>query len=67
MEALKEAEEGDALILRAVEWFGAARTARFALPAMGQEWRARFRAHEIKTFRIPAGGGTVTEVDLLEE
>ncbi len=69
IEALKEAEDGQALILRAVEWFGRPCTAQFALPASGQAWRARFRPHQVKTFRLPAPGrgGRVAEVDLLEE
>lgn len=68
IEAIKEAEEGDGLIVRAGEWFGRSRKARFKLPGASQEWGARFRPGEVKTFRVPTrGGGRPVEVDMLEE
>ena len=69
IEALKGAEDGGALILRAAEWFGRSCTARFRLPSSRQTWAARFRPHQVKTFRIPiaGSGGRVCETDMLEE
>lgn len=68
IEAIKESEDGKALILRAVEWFGRKRQAAFELPASGRSWTATFRANEIKTFRIPdTRRSAVREVNMLEE
>lgn len=68
IEALKGAEDGRGLILRAVEWFGRRRKATFELAAARRTWSATFRPHEIKTFRIPASKrGAIREVNMLEE
>ncbi len=65
--ALKEAEDGNALILRAYETAGRATSAVLRLPAWAREIRADFVPGEIKTFRIPYDESTpVTETDFLE-
>jgi len=66
--ALKEAEDGGGLSVRAAEWFGRRRTTRFELPAVGREWSATFKPHEVKTFLVPESGRKeVREVSMLEE
>jgi len=66
--ALKEREAGGGLIVRAAEWFGRRRTARFEIPALGRTWTATFRGGEIKTFLVPESGrARVREVSMLEE
>jgi len=68
VEAIKEREDGGGLIVRAAEWHGKRRAARFALPAIGRTWTADFRRGEIKTFLIPPDRrGKVREVSMLEE
>lgn len=62
---LKRAELGEALVLRAHESSGRATPARIVLPRWGVAFDARFRAGEVKTFRIEADG-SVRETDLLE-
>ena len=66
--AIKEHEDGGGLIVRAMEWFGRRRTARFEIPALGRRWTAIFRGGEIKTFLVPdSRRAKVREVNLLEE
>lgn len=65
--ALKEAEAGDAYILRLWEQHGCAATANVSLPLIGRTWQAHFRPWEIKTYRIPFDPQTpITEVNLIE-
>ncbi|HOX37075.1 MAG TPA: glycoside hydrolase family 38 C-terminal domain-containing protein [Candidatus Brocadiia bacterium] len=65
--ALKESEDGKALILRAFETQGGKCSASFALPTLGKQWKAAFGPNQVKTFRIPLkGAGKVVETDLLE-
>ncbi len=65
--AVKGWEEPDAdLIVRAVETLGTEATARIELPVAGRAIEAEFGPSQIRTFRVPAGGGPVVEVDLLE-
>jgi alpha-mannosidase len=67
IEAIKGSEDGKALILRAVEWYGRRRMATFELPALERDWSAAFRPHEVKTFRIPLRKrAAVREVTMLE-
>jgi alpha-mannosidase len=70
---LKEAEEGEALILRAYETTGAQTHATLRLPRWGAEIEADFGPAEIKTFRIPIATGAsrvdaaeIREVGILE-
>lgn len=67
MSALKEAEDGGALILRCYETAGEATDARMTLSRWGRTIPALFGPSEIKTFRIPDDPqAPVTEVDLIE-
>ena len=63
---LKQAEEGEAFILRAWETAGRQTTATIDLTLLGRKWTGRFRPLEIKTLRIPAKG-PIREVNILEE
>lgn len=65
--ALKKAEEGDDLILRAYETNKAEAEAEISLPKLGKSVKARFRPCEIKTFRFPADGSEPVEVNLIED
>jgi alpha-mannosidase len=65
--ALKKADEGnDDLILRCYETEGRPATATLDLKFLNRQWSGSFRPLEIKTLRIPVGGGTIREVNLLE-
>ncbi|HEX6499096.1 MAG TPA: glycoside hydrolase family 38 C-terminal domain-containing protein [Micromonosporaceae bacterium] len=67
--AIKGSEDGDGtadLIVRAVETTGRPARARIELPVVGRVIDADFGAWQIRTFRVPAGGGAVREVDLVE-
>lgn len=64
---LKQAEDGDALILRVYETAGRATRATLRLPRWGREIDADFSRGEIKTLRIPDDpAAPVVETDLLE-
>ena len=64
---LKQAEDDDALILRAYETTRAATRASITLPTLGRAIEAQFGPCEIKTFRIPRDSNApVTEVNLIE-
>src|SRR5581483_6357303 len=62
--AIKLAEEGTAVIVRAVEQAGETSDAEFSIPNLKAHWNTKFSPFEIKTFSIE--DGNVTEVDLLE-
>ncbi|HZK76256.1 MAG TPA: glycoside hydrolase family 38 C-terminal domain-containing protein, partial [Candidatus Kapabacteria bacterium] len=62
--AIKMAEEGGGIILRAVEQAGEASEAEFGFPMLDAKWNASFAPFEIKSFHIR--NGAVTEVDFLE-
>lgn len=65
--ALKQAEDGDDLIVRAYESAGRATEATIRLPLWERTIEAEFRPGEIKTWRVPADGdGEVVEVNFLE-
>ncbi len=64
---LKQAEDGEDLILRCYESTRTATSAQIRLPRWGRTIWANFRPCEIKTFRIPRDPNVpVIEVDLLE-
>jgi alpha-mannosidase len=64
---IKRAEDDSALVVRAYESAGRDARARIELPLAGRVLEAEFRAHEIKTFRVPsAASEPVAEVNLLE-
>src|SRR3712207_9375305 len=61
------ASPGDVdLVVRAVETTGRPGRARIALPLLGRVIEADFGPSQIRTFRVPRGGGDVVEVDLIE-
>ncbi len=65
---LKQAEDGDGLIVRAFETIGAATKATIRLPKWERVIEADFGPSEIKTFHVPrAAGQPVTTRDLLEQ
>ncbi|MBX6354324.1 MAG: alpha-mannosidase [Micromonosporaceae bacterium] len=67
--AVKGCEDGSAapdLVVRAVESTGRPATARIELPVLGRAIEADFGPSQIRTFRVPADGGEVREVDLIE-
>jgi alpha-mannosidase len=64
---LKQAEDGDGLVLRAYETYGAAAHATIRLPKLGRVIEAKFGANEIKTFLIPQDPAKpLMETNLLE-
>jgi alpha-mannosidase len=65
--AVKEAEDGNDLIVRCYETAGRATTATLSLGLVNRSWTGNFRPLEIKTLRIPRSGGEIREVNLLEQ
>lgn len=64
--AVKAHEDGDDLIVRAVETTGSAGETTIAIPLAGRSVTAAFGPHQIRTFRVPLDGGEVRETDLIE-
>jgi alpha-mannosidase len=65
--ALKLAEDGEDLVVRAVETSGRAASARIDLPGWGREIRFEAGPFQIRTFRVPRDPALpVVETDLLE-
>ena len=66
---VKQAEDGDDLILRALETAGVATRAVILMTAWGRTFEVDFSAYEIKTLRISQRDGNlpVVETDLLED
>ena len=65
--AVKLAEDGDNLVVRAVETDGWSGRATIRLPAWQREVVFDARPFEIRTFRVPRDpGGQIVETDLLE-
>ena len=62
---LKQAEDGDALVLRCCETLGEPTAARINLSLAGVAWTAMFGPYEIKTFHI-SQSSVVEETNLLE-
>jgi alpha-mannosidase len=66
--ALKQAEDGDDIVMRCYEAHKVATQAAIVLPRWGRIIEAAFRPCEIKTFRIPRDGALpIVETNLLEE
>ena len=65
--AVKQAENGDDLILRCVETNGSATIANLDLGLIKRKWTGNFRPYEIKTLRVNTKSGNIKEVNLLEE
>jgi hypothetical protein len=66
LSVLKQAEDGDAFIVRAYETTGRPSSARLELALLERTIESSFAPGEIKTFLIPRSGGPVEEVSLLE-
>jgi alpha-mannosidase len=65
---LKQAEDNDDLILRAVEVNKSQTHARIELPFINRTIDAEFKPGEIKTFRLPKDSTkSIQEVNLLED
>ena len=65
--AIKQAENGDDIILRCVETFGQPVSATITLPFVNNGWTGDFRPYEIKTLKYFRESGSLTVVSLLEE
>jgi alpha-mannosidase len=65
--AVKQAEEGTDVIVRAYEATGVATRARLDFRFARASWTGEFGAYEIKTFRVNPRSGKVSEVNALEE
>jgi alpha-mannosidase len=65
--AIKNAEEGEALIFRCVETLGKTVVASVNIRFASKKWTGNFRAWEIKSLRLDPKAGTIKEVNLLEE
>jgi alpha-mannosidase len=64
---VKQAEDGDAFVVRAFESSGRPAHATIELPLLGRTIDTDFGANELKTFRIPRDANQpVAETDLLE-
>jgi len=64
----KAAEDGDGIIVRAVEMNGQSTTALFEFPRLGIRWTAHFEPYKIVTFRVvPGEPPAITETNSLEE
>jgi alpha-mannosidase len=64
---LKQAEDDDAIVVRAYESTGRPARATIELPLLGRSLTADFGAAEIKTFRVPREAAEpVAETDLIE-
>ncbi|HWR15004.1 MAG TPA: glycoside hydrolase family 38 C-terminal domain-containing protein [Terriglobales bacterium] len=65
--AVKQAEDGNDVIVRAYESTGAARRVRFNLRFAGTTWTGEFKPFEIKTLKVNPRTRQVSEVNALEE
>jgi alpha-mannosidase len=65
--AIKQAEDGEDLILRCVESSGIQAEATLDLRFANRQWTGRFRPFEIKSLRMNQITGDIKEVNLLEE
>ena len=65
--AIKQAEEGDDLIIRCVETSGTATSATVDFSFVNRKWEGNFKPCEIKTLRLNCKTLDVKEVNLLEE
>ena len=66
VEAVKQAENGNDLIVRSYETAGRNATATLRLDFAGVQWTGRYHPFEIKTLRINRHTHQVTEVNALE-
>ena len=64
--AIKQAEEGDDLIVRLFEPTGESRSTALSLPALGKKLKVNLSGFEIKTLKVSVRTGRIREVNLLE-
>lgn len=65
---VKQAEDGNDLIIRCYETAGHSTEATLDLGLLHRRWTGNFHPSEIKTLRVPlAAGGTIREVNALEQ
>lgn len=57
---------GTDLVVRAVETRGARTATTIDVPLLGRTIEATWGPYQVRTFRVPADGGAITELDLLE-
>jgi alpha-mannosidase len=67
MTAVKQAEDGDDLIVRLYEPAGRQAKATVKLPLIGAEFAVEAAPHQVKSYRVSRDGKTVREVNFLEE
>ena len=65
--AIKQAEDGEDIIIRCVEASGMQTDATLDLRFADSKWTGRFRPFEIKSLRMDQNTGNIREVNLLEE
>ena len=65
--AIKQAEDGDGLVMRGFETTGRPASASIDLRFLHKKWTGAFRPYEIKTLRVNAATGEVRQVNALEE
>jgi alpha-mannosidase len=65
--AIKEAEDGDDLIIRCVETSGMNNTATLDFAFLNRQWTGNFKPCEIKSLRLNKKTMDIKEVNLLEE
>jgi alpha-mannosidase len=64
--AVKSHEDSADVIVRAAETTGRPARATIAVPMLGRSFATDFGPYQIRTFRLPSGGGPIAEVDLIE-
>jgi alpha-mannosidase len=67
IEAVKQAEDGNDVIVRSYETAGHETTATLKLDFAGMQWTGRYHPFEIKTLRVNKRLHRVREVNALEE
>jgi alpha-mannosidase len=65
--SIKQAEEGEDLVVRCVETSGKSVTATVDFSFLNRRWTGTFRPCEIKSLRLDCKNRSVKEVNLLEE
>lgn len=65
--AIKQAEEGEDIIIRCVEASGMPAEATLDMRFADRKWNGSFRPFEIKSLRMDQNTGDIREVNLLEE
>ena len=66
VEAVKQSEDGEDLIVRSYETAGQAAHATLRFPSLNKSWTGDYHPFEIKTLRIDRRSGAMREVNALE-